>query len=364
MKKCLAGLIPVLMLTCLACHQPAPDHYTITGDISGLKDSTIYLTVTGDSTKTDSTVVRNGHFAFQGRTPEPAMAYLETKERYAELFIENADIHVSGSVDSMDKLKVTGSVTQSEYEAMQSSLKDITDRQEALYGQYDSANKKKDSVAIAGLDVQIDTVRKQKRERIKTYIAAHPNSPVSLYEISSMSVTGEYPELEPLFLEMDTSQQNSVAGKKLATRLAVLKKSSLGEPVIDFTQKDLGDRQVTFSNYRKGKYVLLDFWASWCGPCRAENPNVLKAYKRFNSKNFSVLGVSLDNDSTKWKQAVLKDGMPWTQVSDLKGWKNEVAQQYGIQAIPFNFLVDTNGIIIARDLRGTALEKKLAEVLQ
>jgi peroxiredoxin len=149
----------------------------------------------------------------------------------------------------------------------------------------------------------------------------------------------------------------------LAKRLAILKNSSLGEPIIDFTLHDLDDRPMTLSDYRKGKYVLVDFWASWCGPCRAENPHLLKAYNRFRSKNFSVLGVSLDEDGASWKEAVHKDGMPWAQVSDLKGWNGDVPLKYGIQAIPFNFLVDTNGIIIAKNLRGTELEKRLEEVL-
>jgi peroxiredoxin len=187
---------------------------------------------------------------------------------------------------------------------------------------------------------------------------------VSLNEIAGMTYAGNYPELEGLFEGLDTAVRGSAGGQHLAGVLTVMKRREIGEKVMDFTQSDLQGHPVQFSGYRKGRYVLLDFWASWCGPCRAENPNVLKAYNRFKTKNFVVLGVSLDDDSTKWREAVVKDGMPWTQVSDLKGWKNQVAEQYGIQGIPFNFLVDTTGTIIAKGLRGPALEKKLAEVLQ
>ena len=149
----------------------------------------------------------------------------------------------------------------------------------------------------------------------------------------------------------------------MANRLAVLKKSAIGQPMIDFTQADVNGKPVRLSDY-KGKYVLLDFWASWCGPCRAENPNVLKAYNQFKDKNFTVVGVSLDEKADKWKEAIEKDGMPWMQVSDLKGFRNEVAQQYGIQAIPFSFLIDPQGIIVAKELRGAALHTKLAEILK
>jgi thiol-disulfide isomerase/thioredoxin len=119
---------------------------------------------------------------------------------------------------------------------------------------------------------------------------------------------------------------------------------------------------VSLSSF-KGKYFLLDFWASWCGPCRRENPNVVKAYRQYHNKGFDILGVSLDDSKDDWLKAIKKDGLSWTQVSDLKGWKNEAATLYGIQGIPMNFLIDKEGKIIAKNLRGQDLEKRLAEVL-
>jgi peroxiredoxin len=133
--------------------------------------------------------------------------------------------------------------------------------------------------------------------------------------------------------------------------------------MIDFTQPDVNSKPVKLSDF-KGKYILLDFWASWCGPCRAENPNVLKAYNTYKDKNFTVIGVSLDDSGEKWRKAIEEDGMPWIQLSDLKGFRNEVASQYGIQAIPSTFLLNPEGVIIAKDLRGEALHKKLGELLK
>ena len=156
--------------------------------------------------------------------------------------------------------------------------------------------------------------------------------------------------------------QQTNAGKRIAKKLAVLKRSAIGQPFIDFVQNDTSGHPIRLSGY-KGKYVFLDFWASWCAPCRAENPNILSAYNLYKNKNFTVLAVSLDEDLNKWKKAIEEDKMPWQEVSDLKGFKNSVAKTYGISAIPCNFLIDPNGIIIAKNLRDVALKNKLAEVL-
>ena len=157
--------------------------------------------------------------------------------------------------------------------------------------------------------------------------------------------------------------KSSALAKRLTAKLESVKNTSVGGAALDFTQNDLNGQPVQLSSF-KGKYVLLDFWASWCKPCREENPSVLKAYNQFKDKNFTVLGVSLDAEDTEWKKAVKEDGMPWTQLSDLKGGENEAARMYGIEAIPANFLISPEGIIIAKDLRGEDLIKKLEEVIR
>ena len=243
-------------------------------------------------------------------------------------------------------------------------MRPITDQIDSQYVAYGAADKAKDTARLAIVEAKLDSLGVLKKQATRAFIHTHPASPICLYQIQSMTYSGSYPELESLFEGLDTVVRNSAVGQHLGKYLAIMKRREVGARIMDFTQNDLKGQPVRLADYRKGRYVLLDFWASWCGPCRAENPNVLKAYNRFKAKNFVVLGVSLDQDSAQWRQAVVKDGMPWTQVSDLKGWKNEVSQQYGIQGIPANFLVDTSGTIIAKNLRGAALGKKLAEVLQ
>ncbi len=137
----------------------------------------------------------------------------------------------------------------------------------------------------------------------------------------------------------------------------------MGKTIPDFEQADPNGKMVNIKSFR-GKYVLIDFWASWCGPCRGENPNVVAAYNKYKNKNFTVLGISLDKSKDAWLGAVEKDGLTWTQLSDLKFWSNAVAQQFGIQSIPQNFLIDPNGVVIGKNLRGEALEAKLESILK
>ncbi|GEP89752.1 Peroxiredoxin [Chitinophaga terrae (ex Kim and Jung 2007)] len=349
------------ILAAAACNPPAKQQAKISADLAGLKDSVVHIMIpVADSSKTDTVPVTNGHFTWTGEMTEPQKIYIGTSTRFIELFMGNNDVQVKGNIDSIENLQITGSPTQDEVAAFNRSIKDITDKMDTLFAHYEEAKKNDSTMAL--LEKTLDDLREQRKDRTVTYIRTHPESPVSVSMLSDMAVMGEYAPLDSTYRLLASSARESAAGKRVANRLAVLKRSAIGQPVIDFMQNDVDGKPVKISDF-KGKYVLLDFWASWCGPCRAENPNVLKAYNTFKDKNFIVVGVSLDDNADKWKAAIKEDGMPWIQLSDLKGWRNAVAQEYGIQGIPYSLLIDPNGIIIAKELRGTKLHEKLASLL-
>ncbi|RQO75102.1 alkyl hydroperoxide reductase [Pedobacter sp. KBW06] len=354
-------LLSLSSICLFATAQVKKDGYTINGKIEGLKSPHMYIYGLGGS---DSVSVKNGVFSYKGTVKEPTRIYLtDRKGLQLELYVENTPVSIKGNATAPEDMLISGGKTQQEQNALKMTKKALNKEQKQLYLEYEKAETAKDSTAIARIEKELFRIYRESDALNKAFIMKHPKSYVSLTNIKDLGMSTDYAELAALYKSIDPSLKASPGGKKMAATLAVLQKGSNGQAMLDFTQNDMEGKPVRFSSF-KGKYVLVDFWASWCGPCRGENPNVLKAYNEFKDKGFTVLGVSLDDSADKWKKAVEEDKMPWTQVSDLKGWKNEVSTYYGIQGIPSNYLVDPNGVIIARNLRGEALPKKLKELMK
>lgn len=330
----------------------------VSGNITGLKDpNLVFMYFDSGSTKRDTVAVKNGKFTWVAETPNPQRIYISFPQRVIEFYVESGEIKITGNADALDKLKITGSKIQDEVDAFRKTYKHITDQETPLYENYNKGTKEEQ----IALEAKLEKLGNEIKEISNKYISSHPKSAYSVILISDRATMGDYNEVKNIYDLLDPSAQQTTTGKLIAEQLILLKRSVIGEAMLDFTQNDTEDHPVQFAAF-KGQYVLVDFWASWCGPCRGENPNVLKAYDKYKDKNFTVIGVSLDNKSEKWKKAIKDDNMPWTQLSDLKGWKNEVSTYYGIQGIPSNFLVDPQGKIIAKNLRGEALNQKLAEL--
>lgn len=354
--KVLKSLAAAGML-CMAC-SAFGQQAKVTGDIRGLGDVDVNVYYfEGAESKTDTIKTTNGKFSWIAKLSEPQKVTMMFPKQAAWLYLEPGNIAIKGTADSLHALKVTGSKTQDEADAFEASIKSVDDQLMPLYHKYGKGSKEEQ----LALEEQIADIRGQIRQLQNQYIASHPESVVSLTMVTDRAGMGNYKDIVSVYNLLGPKAKASASGKRLAERLAVLKRSAIGEPMLNFTQNDVNGKPVSFSDF-KGKYVLVDFWASWCGPCRAENPNVLKAYNTYKDKNFTVVGISLDDKGDNWKKAIKDDGMPWTQLSDLKGWKNEVSTYYGIMGIPSTLLIDPQGKIIAKDLRGEILNKKLEEL--
>lgn len=361
------------MLSCAASAQKTS--FTINGKIgrttAPYKAYLFYIHP--DGFMSDSAVMVKGSFSFKGTVNTPRMAYLvigtgprDEHAKQITMFLEQGALNVA-SPDSLDNAVITGGPLNADNNELHKSLDDIQKRKNAINHEYEVASpeKRKSKDFMDDLEKRGNVLEKKEKLIDADFIRKHPNSLVSFATLKQMA--GSIPdvnEIGPLFNLLSADIKTSPAGTEYATQLEKMKKTAVGAMAPDFTETDTTGKAVSLHDF-KGKYVLIDFWASWCGPCRAENPNVVKAYNTYKDKNFTILGVSLDQPGKKdnWLKAINDDHLTWTQVSDLKFWKNEAAQLYAVQAIPQNFLVGPDGKIVAKNIRGEDLNNKLKELL-
>lgn len=336
--------------------------FVVNGNVAGVADGSVKITSTQDASKVVATSsIKGGVFTIKGSIPEPGLYWLVMgSEQPQYIYLENTDIKVTGTKQNIKNIKIEGSSSQKDFEEFQTIFNPLIGELNGIAAQMqEPANVKKHDVFAKQYDSLVAVINKA----VNQFIIAKKASYVAPFVLFVTAQLNDNPALlEERYNMLAEPIRNSTIGKSLSEFIAFNKVGSVGSTAMEFTQNDTAGRAVALSSYR-GKYVLVDFWASWCKPCRAENPNVVKAFHKFKNKNFTIVSVSLDQEKNAWVKAIEKDKLEWTHVSDLQQWNNAVAQLYHVQSIPQNFLLDPSGKIIAKDLRGADLEKKLCELL-
>ncbi len=366
MKKFL--FLSAIAVLFAACQNKS--EYTINGSVAdkNLEGQQVYLEKWTDSVMVtvDSTIIMDGEFTFKGKNDNPVLRFvtLGNKENKVRSMVMVEPAIITVTYDSI--FHISGSAINDQYTDFNLKQKDLTTKIRSLSDQYNAAMV--DGVMTDSLDVELTSAYEKVAEEAKTlnYNVIKENINNELGQYLFMTSSGMFDaDQQKEILAMSNDEYKSKKNiKRIVDRLEASETVAIGKDFVDLTMKNPEGEYVSLSDYAgKGKYVFVDFWASWCGPCRDEMPNVVKAYDKYKNKGFEIVGVSLDKDYDKWIQGTKDLKMAWPQMSDLKLWESSAVELYAIKSIPHTVLLDKEGKIIAKDLRGEMLEAKLAELM-
>lgn len=365
MKKIIYLLSTAAIL--MACNS-GNQGYTITGTVEGAADGdTVFLkTVEGRQLiKLDSAIIKKGNFTFKGTQDTAVNRYLtynaDGKENLMmDFFLENGKININLTRNNDS---ATGTPCNDAYQEIRTQLNELNVQKSTIYESMTDTTLTDEQRQAKGKD--IDKLEDKMLEILKTGINKNITNAVGIYLLKQNFYYMDVEELAPLMTQIPAAYANDEDIIKIKENVEKMKATAVGQKFTDFEMKTPEGKSVKLSDYvGKGKIVLVDFWASWCGPCRREMPNLVEAYAKYKNKKFEIVGVSLDQNSKSWEDAINKLNITWPQMSDLKYWNCEGAKLYAVSSIPHTVLINEEGIIIARGLHGEELQEKLAEIIK
>ena len=359
-------IISLAVLTIASCTKPVKNQFIITGTVDTSFDGYVLLQkrTDGPLITIDSMLLTSGKFNFKGTVDYPEVYYLTVPGTKSSIpfFIEPAEIKFTVNTKDVNKTRIEGSKTQTEYDAYLDMLDQFNAKIRESYQLSMKAQEIGDEAKAKEFDSLTNVYDQQRGDFSKNYVMQNPKSFTVPYIAYRNSWNYDMNELEKALGSFDTTLNHSIYTGYLQEYLNTLKRTDIGMLYVSFMMQDSTGLYFPIADLIGKGYLLLDFWASWCSPCREENPNLVAMYNKYHDKGFNILGVSLDSMRPRWLQAIKDDQLNWYHVSDLEGWNNKAAKLYGVRSIPANFLIDTNGYIIGKNLRGEELQAKLAEI--
>ena len=362
MKKYL--ILALAMVAMLAsCNKTK--QFNVNVNLDNSNGQTVYLAkiADGNPVGVDTAVIVDNKAVLTAECDDPQAVYLVSFNNdmmnMVNLFPDNQDVTITGDFNDFRHLDAKGSATQNQYNEYLKNLTTYIDPFMEIMPEYENAINSGDSIAFAKYEEQLQAIMDDYNNYRLDFIKNHPDSYMAHFLLDESKYDFEFDDVKEV-AEGFTSE--TAYSKKVKEYVDQNARVEIGQPFIDFTLQTIDGKEINLGEVIKNnKVTLVDFWASWCGPCRNENPNVVAAYNKFHNKGLEIVGVSVDKNEKSWLKAVEEDGLPWTQLRDTD---SEVAQDYVIVYIPSNFIFDQNGVIVAKNLRGEELEAKLAELLK
>lgn len=364
MKK---RLLSAVALSALFAACNTTPKYTINGTVNGEDTGNVFV-VQYNQGKQDTigrAAINQGKFTIEGNVAEitPAYILIEGKRFAAPIFLENVEFTANLNPTNAGETTISGSETQALASQYGEISRKFETEQSKLYKEFSTAMQAKDEAKANEIRVAFENLSKESEEKEAALIAANPNSVATAFVIGKQMGGLDLEQLKAKFAPLSAEVKASTLGKNISERIAKLESVAIGQIAPDFTLNTPEGNPLSMHSV-KGKVKIIDFWASWCGPCRGENPNVVKIYETYHPKGLEIISVSLDRDRDAWLKAIEEDKLTWNHVSDLKFWQCEAAQQYAVNGIPHIVILDENNKIIAKNLRGEELENKIKELLQ